>query len=355
MEELENSEFELPTSNEEQVETNEELEIQPEENNEEAPSETEDYDAYYIMKSYGYKDGMIPTGEGDEKIHISELDYPEQLEYLAQLREMEQERLARFPDLEEEDLNIITKVKENNLSLTEYMQGLVEYEKEKLREEYEAQLQEEKLRDSLEDVDAASDEDIMLHYLKSIMGEDVSNEELLEELEAKKSSKSYSKEVDKIRADYKAINEQYIQEQKDLEYNQLIEQANNHYTNTEQTLRNLNTIMGMKIDSDKKRLLEMTAVPDERFNTHFSKSMIDNPENQIKAMWFLEHEEDLKNFVGNLYNELNKAKTEYYNKGKNDAIKGKFDTKPQVISNTIPNSIKQKQEDSNEFKPHWIK
>lgn len=311
----------------------------------EESEESESRDAYYLMSSYGFKDGMIPMEDG-EKVHISELSHEEQLEYIAQLRDLEQEKLSKLPDFQEEELELLGELKQRGLTMSDYIKAVQEEVAEKVAQEYEELLKDNQVKSQITNVDDLSDDQLMLFNLQQIMGEDSSAEDLQEELDRRKESKSYSKEVNKLRSDYKAYYEQYTEELKNQELNQQLEVANKHFEETKQTLNSLNRIMGFVITPENKNvLLEAVGRADDKFNTHFATTMINNPENQVKAIWFLENEEEIESYIRGLKTSLEEEKQKAYNKGRNDAIKGKYSTTPVTNNNTV--SIKQNSKQTN--------
>lgn len=139
-------------------------------------------------------------------------------------------------------------------------------------------------------VDGYSDEEVIAVDMIRRFGDDVSNEEIQEEIDRlKENPETFSKRANALRANYKAEEDAYNKMLED-ENRMKMEQARSEFTrNYVDVARNMNYIQGVTLeDDDKNELLNFVLTKDDAGNTAFQKAMND-PESVLKMSWYLLH------------------------------------------------------------------
>lgn len=321
-------EQELPVQKE--VQDNQQYEEDSEESN-----ESEYYEAYDVVKSFGVEDGMVQYG--DEKVHISELNYDEQMDIIGQLREQELERLSNIPEFDEAEQEVLKEAISNGMNLVEYINAVREQDRLQLEREFETILMQDRLERELPNIQDLSDDEVMLYHLKQTLDE-ASDEEIANALEERKNLSTYSKEVSKLRTQLAERQDYFKEEQIRLEQEKNQEFIQEHYNNSISALNKLDSIAGFELNLEEKQaILKGIAETDLEYETIMTKNVMTNPELQAKAFWFLTHEQEISKYIQDLEEKLVRIEKDAYNRGKNDTIKGKYPSAPPVKSNNTVN------------------
>lgn len=322
----------LPDDTDEQVEEQPIDEQQPE--SEELEDESPFYEALDVIQSFGIEDGMVEYG--GEKVHISQLDYHEQLDIIGQLREVELERLSNIPEFDDSEREVLKEAYSNGMSLVEYINAVREQDRLNYERELETILMQERLERELLNVEDLSDDEVMLYHLKNTL-DDVSDRELQEALEERKALSTYNKEVGKLRTQLTTQQEQIKEQQIQQEQIAKQEYVEENYQRSYEAVERLDEIVGFELNIDEKnKLLSAIAEVDNDYETYVTKTVMTNPQLQAKAVWFLTHEQELSDYINGLHEQINKVAKEAYNKGVNSVYKSKFPSTPPVKStNTV--------------------
>ena len=311
----------------------EEVNQEVEENENESVEVNDKYDAFTILQEFGSEDGMIEYG--DKKVHISELTPEEQLDVTGQLFMEMKEMINNQPDFDNEELNLISEVKSNGMSLAQYMEAYAEQRVQEVIKQNELNYAQSVVSDTQENIDDYSDDDIMIYHLKSL-DPDITNEELKEELETKKASRTYEKELLKIREDIKREQTTLVETQKQVLQREADEQIENLWNEGVNILQNTKTIAGFDItdmpEQTMKELLEDTLIPiDDDNNSKLLATLYTNSEARLKAMFFLKHEQAIVDniaeqdrVIADFPRLIKEAEAKAYQKGQSDLIKNKY-------------------------------
>ena len=205
--------------------------------------------------------------------------------------------------LDQDEANIINFMRENELT----SQDVINYYKNLGVQEYLQNNQTYK-------VDDLTDEELLALDLKTRY-EDLTNEEILDEIERAKSNEAlFNKKVSKIREEYKALEQQQLEEQnKSPEQLTAEEEANKEkFINAfNKVSDNYKTFSGMELeDSDLKNVYDYVFKPTLN---GYSKLALDfnNPEKLYKMAFYMTHGDDVLQTLHTVYqSELNKKDKE---------------------------------------------
>lgn len=239
-----------------------------------------------LLESLGIKDGLVTIiGEDNKetKINFYELDKEDQLSILTPSNES--------PQLGKEETEVINFLKENKVTLSEYL--------EKYKEEILSDFS--KGGDNY-DVDSYSNDEIFVLDMKNKY--DLSDEELSKELSlAKQDEELFNKKVTKIREEYKQLEDNYklekdreAQEDRQKEYDSFVDNmVNVALENSE--------ILGFDLeDSDKNEVLTFLLDLDEQGTSQFYRDLND-PKKLYRAAWFLRYGEEAFKALKDAYEE----------------------------------------------------
>jgi hypothetical protein len=297
---------------------------------------------------------------GDKKVHISELTPEEQLDVTGQLFMEMKEMINNQPDFDNEELNLISEVKSNGMSLAQYMEAYAEQRVQEVIKQNELNYAQSVVSDTQENIDDYSDDEVMIYHLKSL-DPDITNEELKEELETKKASRTYEKELLKIRDDIKREQTTLVETQKQVLQKANEEQVEVLWNEGVNILQNTKTIAGFDIsdmpEQLMKELLEDTIIPiNDNDESKLLSIIYNNSEARIKAMFFLKHEQAIidniakqDRIINDFPRLLKEAETKAYQKGQSDLIKNKYPQSNKPNSKPIQSKPIQKVRTTEDF------
>lgn len=194
-------------------------------------------------------------------------------------------------NLNEEEINTISFLRDNNIDLEEY----TAYIKEKAIEEY-------KNNNISYDVDSFSDDEIYSAFLKDSY--DLSDEEIAIELEKQKESDLYSKKVEKIRALYKEQEDTVRQEAEKTKLEEEQKEIKEAQNKLATAAASTNNFMGFELeDEDRREALKFIFERDATGKSKFYK-MFDDPEKLFRIALFAVKEDEISNTINR---ELSKA------------------------------------------------
>lgn len=277
------------------------------------PEETSDNDTFErnkivedLLKQKGIVDQSKILYENDkgelEEVNFYELPYVDQLNILS-------ENEPKDGGLTEEDLFYIQQAKENDLSLTE----LIQYYQNQSIEEYNKSQQPTYV------VSDYSDEELYVADMKSKLGDSITDEEILTQLEKElEIPEIFKKKVDKLREEYIRIEEQ----ERANSAQAVLAQKQTTFNEFKDTISSLVDVVedvgGVTLeDTDKNDILKFMLEQDVNGATEFQKQMND-PENIFLAAWAILKAEDTFDVLKNHYEEMLKTskKTQPINKDK---------------------------------------
>lgn len=251
-----------------------------------------------FLKTKGINDSkilIIDENNEEKEVDFYSLSKEEQLDILNSQKEVEQ--ITTPTQLAKDQDDFINYLKDNNLSLQEYLdkyKELVLSEVQGSQESYS--------------IDAYDDEELFLFDLKNKY--DLSDEELVKELEKALEDKDvFTKKVTKLRADYKEQEDYYKQEQ-EKEFNSQREEQYNQFVDTMVDVATKTPdLYGIELeDEEKYNVLSFLLELDDNGTSNFYKALND-PENLYKAAWFLTYGSKAFEVITNAYEaEISKLK-----------------------------------------------
>ena len=231
----------------------------------------------------------------------------------------EPQQITEDSGLTDEEINFINTVRQNNMSIEEYLTQLASSINTETVPQYK--------------IDDLSDDELYLLDLESRVGE-LSDDEAAQALNIAKqqSEELYKKQVDGIRKEYKEredFNSQ--QEQARIEQEQQ-EAFENYQAQVVDSINNLTSIGNFDLnfeDSDKEMLAEFMLAQDESGKNYLYQALQDQ-ETLTKAAWFILNGEDDFNSIQEYFvNQIKQISKVQYEKGLNDGKNGSGNaTKP---------------------------
>lgn len=210
--------------------------------------------------------------------------------------------------LSDDEIAAINYLRQNNMSLSDFAQWQNQLGAQSMQQETVPQ----------NTIDTYNDEEIIAVDMIRRFGDNISNEEIQEEIDRlKENPETFAKRADMLRANYQAEENAYNQMLIEDE-NQKMEQARGQFMQDYVNVaRNMNYIQGVTLeDDDKNELLNFVLTKDDAGHTAFQKAM-DDPENVLKMSWYLLHGDEIydttvdyfKKLISDRNNNNNKPRT----------------------------------------------
>lgn len=231
------------------------------------------------LKSRGVEDSkvtILDDNEDEKEVNFYELDKDEQLEILNSISQDELD--ANLDDLDDSEIELLNHLRSNNLSVTDFL------------ENYKQSVIEELGVSSTQnyDIDAYDDSELYMLDLKNKY--DLSDEELVKELEKELQDEVlFKKKTDILRTEYKQLEDQYNETQQ-VEFEQQKAQQYDEFSDTMTNVA-LQTpeFYGIELEDDEKNeVLSFLLDLDESGTSDFYKSLND-PHKLYEAAWFLRY------------------------------------------------------------------
>ena len=235
-----------------------------------------------------------------------------------------QEEKHEDNDLTEEEINLLSQIRQSNLTPTEYLKQIAGQEVE-VTPQYK--------------IDELSDDEVFILDLESRVGE-MTDEEAAEALSTAKSNEDFFKrQIEGIRKEYKE-REDYRNQQEEAQREQEEQEAFEAYqTQVVDAINNFNSIGNFDLNfeqEDKEELADFMLSKDQSGNNYLFEALQD-PETLTKAAWFILNGEEAFNNISDYFAQQIKLVSEnQYKKGLEDGKKG-VQTRPTVV---IDNSNK---------------
>ena len=278
-------------------------------------SETSILDDY--LKSLGIENAKISVlDENDEEQEISFYDLTKE-EQLEILKAAEPEQEIPDHDLDESEIELLNQIRESQLSVEEFLEA------------YKASIIDEIGQGAAPEysIDSYDDQELYLLDLKQKF--DLTDEELAKKLEYELQDEAlFKKQVDTLRAEYKQLEDQYNEAQKQ-EAEDLKEEQFNQFSETMVNVA-LQTpeFYGIELDDDEKNeVLSQILDLDENGTSEFYKSLND-PKKLYELAWFSRYGKDSFDALKKAYeSEISRLKKEI--KPNPVAIRRNSNDKPQ--------------------------
>ncbi len=215
---------------------------------------------------------------GDEsEVDFDELSEEQKYDVLMSLNDRSNDLLS------DDEIATINYLRQNNMSLSDFANWQNQLGARSVQQTPTEQ----------SSIDNYSDEEVIAVDMIRRFGDDVSNEEIQEEIERlKENPETFEKRVRALRVNYKAEEDAYSKMLED-ENKIKMEQARNEFTRDYVNVaKNMNYIQGVTLeDDDKNELLNFVLTKDDAGNTEFQKVMND-PESVLKMAWYFLHGEE---------------------------------------------------------------
>jgi hypothetical protein len=233
---------------------------------------------------------VILDEEGNETVtKFSDLTDEEKVQIL----------LGSEPETQEETESIDAYLKENNLTLEQFLE-----------------LYKQEILDGLQaednyTIDNYSDEELFMIDLKNKY--DLTDDELKAELEKEQQNPDlFKKKIDKLRGEYKASEDAFKQQQQDAyeqENQKQYEEFSKQVTDAANKTVDIYGIIDIE-DEDKTSVLNSLLELDEQGNTEFGR-MLSDPAKLYEAAWFLKYGKDAFGALQSYYtSEISKLKNQ---------------------------------------------
>ena len=237
---------------------------------------------------------------------------------------LETEQGDNHNDLTEEEINLLSQIRQSNMTPSEYLQSIAG-EQVEVTPQYK--------------IDELSDDEVYLLDLESRIGE-LTDEEAAQALSnAKQNEDFFKKQIEGIRKEYKE-REDFKTQQEEAEREQEQQQAfENYQAQVVDAINGFTSIGNFNLnfeDADKEELADFMLSRDQAGKNYLFEALQD-PETLTKAAWFILNGEEAFNTISDYFAQQIKLVSEnQYKKGLEDGKKG-VQTRPTVV---IDNSKK---------------
>ena len=320
------------------IQVNNEQQIKSEPVNPEPPANQQDNQDDIMsdfLKSRGIDDlnKIKFEDENDQIIERSWKDLSKEEKLNILNMPLEQQNNNNEDDLTEEEIALLSQIRQSNMTPTEFINQLHGGEV---------------IQEPQYSVDQLSDDEVYLLDLESRVGE-LTDEQAAQALNIAKQQDEelYKKQIEGIRKEYKEREDlKNQQDQAQLEQEQ--QEAFNQYKDSViNAIDNLTSIGNLDLnfeDSDKETLAEFMLSQDETGKNYLYEALQD-PEILTKAAWFILNGEEAFNSITDYFkNQIKLVSENQYKKGLEDAKKGiTISSKPSVV---IKPQIKHRQYNS---------
>lgn len=183
----------------------------------------------------------------------------------------------------DDEIQMLNYLRQNNMSL----QDFAVWQRQQAIDEYLAKQR------PVSEIDTYSDEEIVAYDFIQRFGDDMSDEEIDEEIERLKANpEAFEKRVALLRNAFKSEEEAQAKLYQDQEADRNAENEQMFINSYAQAMGNIDSIQNIELDNnDRDELLRFVLEKDQANRTGLSKAM-DNPENVLKMAWYLLHGEE---------------------------------------------------------------
>lgn len=221
-------------------------------------------------------------------------------------------------DFDQSEIDLINSIRESGLSPSEYIETLQ-------NQSVDNYIQNQKMDNYQYEVDQFSDDELFLYDFISRMGNNVTDEEAQEALEKAKQNESlFAKQIQAIRNEYKAIEQENIQQAQIEQQEEAQDSYNQFADSVAEQIADFDDYHGYSVnmdDDDRQMLYDFITGVDGAGNNYFLKAMSD-PKTLVNTAWFaLNGEQILDNITEYFQNEIKKVRQQSYEKGVADAKK----------------------------------
>lgn len=237
-------------------------------------------------------------------------------------------------DLDEEEESFLNYLRTNGITPSEY----VEYQKELALEAYRQSLE----GGSQYQIDSLSNDDLYILDLQARV-KDITDDEALAALEQEKAANPalFEKKMQGIRDEYKAVEDEKVQQEQLLAQQEQAEAFELFQTNVLRALENLEEVGGIKLNLENEDLDEIAnfILTSDAAGVSWLGKALDDPDTLVRMAWFaLKGDEAFESITDYYDKEITKRERSAYDKGYEDAKKGVQPTnqKPRVAIKPAP-------------------
>ena len=237
---------------------------------------------------------------------------------------LETEAHEQDNDLTDEEIALLSQIRQSNMTPTEYLQS-ISGEQVELTPQYK--------------IDELSDDEVYLLDLESRVGE-LSDEEAAQALNAvKQNEEFFKKQIEGIRKEYKEREDLKTQQEEAEHEREQQEAFENYQAQVVDAINGFTSVGNFDLnfeDADKEELAEFMLSRDQAGKNYLFEALQD-PETLTRAAWFILNGEEAFNNISDYFAQQIKLVSEsQYKKGLEDGKKG-VQTRPTVV---IDNSKK---------------
>ena len=272
-----------------------------------------------LLKAKGIQDSSkikIENEQGEiEEMNWTDLSIEEQLEILRH------EDKAPETDLDKEEIELLNSIRNSKMSPKEYM----EYMQKTGVDNYIKNSQNQEQHYKVDDI--SDDELFVLDIINKVGDENITDEELQQALDTAKTNMTvFNKQVQAIRNEYKTLEDNAKQQEELLAQQREQERFDQFAGTIENSIRNFTEFEGFELnmtDDDRNEVYEFITGFDKAGNSIFSKALND-PDLLVQMAWFaLNGKEMISDITDYFTNEISNVRKTSYQKGLEDARKGK--------------------------------
>ena len=221
-------------------------------------------------------------------------------------------------ELDESEITLINAIRESRLTPEEYLNNLQQ-------QSVNNYIQNAQDAQRSYKIDEYSDDELFIFDLMS-KASDITDQEAQEALEAAKSNEAlFQKQVEAIRNQLKAQEDEAIQQAQFEQEEQERERFNQYSSQIADYIGEFDEFSGYDLNlsnEDRDDLYEFITGVDGAGNNHFAKALSD-PETLVKAAWLtLNGQQMIEDITNYFQNEIKQVRKESYKKGMEDAKKG---------------------------------
>lgn len=221
-------------------------------------------------------------------------------------------------ELDESEITLINAIRESRLTPEEYLNNLQQ-------QSVNNYIQNAQDAQRSYKIDEYSDDELFIFDLMS-KASDITDQEAQEALEAAKSNEAlFQKQVEAIRNQLKAQEDEAIQQAQFEQEEQERERFNQYSSQIADYIGEFDEFSGYDLNlsnEDRDDLYEFITGVDGAGNNHFAKALSD-PETLVKAAWLtLNGQQMIEDITNYFQNEIKQVRKESYKKGIEDAKKG---------------------------------
>lgn len=283
-----------------------------------------------LLKRQGIVDPEKIKFEGEDGIveerSWDDLSYEEQLNILSGDQESTDSSDPE-DDLDDNEINLINSVRQANVTPEEYLQLV----KEQAIKEYLAQAGPAEPTYAVDDF---SDDELFIYDMQVRMPE-LTEDELTQALDSAKANEVvFNKQVSGLRAEYKKLEENKIQQEQLIAQQEQQEEYNKYANSVLEGINNQYDIADtFELEDDDKQMIAQFILGQDQAGISYLGKALNDPQTLIEMSWFALKGKEAIDSINEYYKEeITKARQSGYKKGLEDGKKGQNQTTSKVVT-----------------------